>query len=356
MIALIALAAMQAQTAPANLPGIWEGTIGNLPVRACFVQRDWGPFGAYYYMSRRRLIPLEPVEGSPNLFSETSAEPGTPRLQVGSVNGDRLDGRWTGGRRALVVRLTRVAADVGEEGPCGSMVFHAPRLDRVRTVTRRIATDGVSYSRIELDHGGRFDATVGTFALDGTGAAVGRLNTALSQSLAGNPPDWFDCLRAPLDTGPNEGDIHDNREPVMISRRWLSVNYQNDSSCGGAHPNSGLYYETYDLTTGAEVDLHGWFVPAAIRRERIEGADDELKTLLPALRSVILAGWTGEGECGEIVRDAEYWNIGLRRDAFVFAPSLAHVVQACGEEFTVPFARVRHQLTREGAANIDALR
>ena len=43
-------------------------------------------------------------------------------------------------------------------------------------------------------------------------------------------------------------------------------------------------------------------------------------------------------------------------DGFVFSPDLPHVSQACGDEFTVPFARVRALLTREGAANVDALR
>ena len=39
---LIALAAAAASPArPAELAGVWEGTIGTLPVRACFVRRDF---------------------------------------------------------------------------------------------------------------------------------------------------------------------------------------------------------------------------------------------------------------------------------------------------------------------------
>lgn len=357
MLALIALLAAQAApSAPSPLPGVWEGNVGNLPIRACFVEREWSQFGAYYYLSQRRLIGLEPVEGARETFREGFDESGSaPRWQIQSASGTQLQARWTSGRRQLAVRLTRVAV-TGEEGPCASMAFHQPRLEGVRTTSRPASLDGVAYTKIALDHGGRFGANVETFALTGAGEAVQRINASLARPLTGNPPEWFDCMRAPLETGAMEGDLAETYTPVMIARRWLSVNHQSDASCGGAHPSAGLYYETYDRASGARVDLHDWFVPSAVRQERVEGADDELNTVLPPLREIILANWRPEGECGEVVREAEYWNIGLRRDAFVFSPSLAHVVQACGEEFNVPFARVRRFLTREGAANLDGLR
>ena len=60
---LAAIAAVLAPADSAELAGVWEGTVGSLPVRACFVRRDWGTFGAYYYLSQRRLIPLDGDEG-----------------------------------------------------------------------------------------------------------------------------------------------------------------------------------------------------------------------------------------------------------------------------------------------------
>jgi hypothetical protein len=93
-----------------------------------------------------------------------------------------------------------------------------------------------------------------------------------------------------------------------------------------------------------------------VRRQRLEQVDDEVRTLLPALTAVILAGWRPEDEgCEASVRNQEFWNIGLTRSALIFAPDLPHVAQACTEEFTIPIARLRPFLTREGAANLGAL-
>src|SRR6185503_11391200 len=140
---LLALAAAAAP--PADLAGIWEGNVGTLPVRACFVQRDWGTFGAYYYLSRLRLIPLEVEEGAAGAFREGGDTQG-PRWRIESADAARLSARWTSGGRTLPVRLRRLAGGEGEEGACASLAFHAPRLAGVRTVAARAAKDGVDYT------------------------------------------------------------------------------------------------------------------------------------------------------------------------------------------------------------------
>ena len=105
-IAALILAALLPSTAmaqPASAPGvagIWEGTIGTLPVRACFVTREWGTFGAYYYASQLKLLGLEAQDGAPGTFSETGGE-FTARWSVVQAAGDSLTARWTGEGPAL---------------------------------------------------------------------------------------------------------------------------------------------------------------------------------------------------------------------------------------------------------------
>jgi hypothetical protein len=351
---LIALAA--AAVAPAQLEGIWQGTVGNLPVRACFAGGEMGSFGAYFYLSRRRLIPLEAEEGASDAFRETDARnPNSPRWLIERADAARLTARWTGGGRTLPVRLSRVARADGES-PCSSLVFHEPRRTGVRTVTARASRDGVAYTRITLDHGGRFDASFETFALEGASEAVRGINATLARALTGDPPEWFDCIRAPLEQGPNEGGFNESLGPALISTRWMSVIDQYDGFCGGAYPDAGRRYRTFDLATGREIDLHDWLNATAVQRESPDGSEEEIKTLRPALRDFILAGWNAEAaECEEGVRGTEFWTIGLTREGLVFSPDLPHVAQACGEEFTLSFARLRPFLTEEGAANLRAL-
>jgi hypothetical protein len=71
--------------APSGLAGVWQGEIGNLPVRACFTEREWGAFGAYFYQSRLQLIALEAAEGGNNAFTESEAGAGAPRWQIERV-------------------------------------------------------------------------------------------------------------------------------------------------------------------------------------------------------------------------------------------------------------------------------
>jgi hypothetical protein len=353
---LLALAAAAAAP-PADLPGVWEGTIGSLPVRACFVQREWGAFGAYYYLSRLRLIPLEAEEGAGNAFREGSETPRSPRWLIERADAGSLTARWTGGARTLPVRLRRLARAAGDEGPCASLSFHQPRLAGVRTVTARASKDGVAYSRISLDHGRRFEISFETFALDGTSDAVRRINAELGRALAGDPPSWFQCVLDSLGQSPNEGAFDESLAPTMITRRWLSVAHHWDGFCGGAHPDSTNSYRLFDLASGGEIDLHDWLNESAVKRERPDGSDEDIETLQPAFRDVILRDWRPEeAECEEVIRTAEFWNIGLTRAALALSPSLPHVVQACGEDFTLPFERLGPFLTDEGAANLRALR
>ncbi|HEV2866853.1 MAG TPA: hypothetical protein VGX37_10070 [Allosphingosinicella sp.] len=354
---LLALAAAAAAVPPADLPGVWEGTVGNLPVRACFVGRDSGAFGAYYYSSRLQLIPLHAEEGARTAFTEGAGDDAdAPRWSIERAEGGRLTGRWTAGRRTLPLRLTRIAAAEGDDGACSSLAFHQPRLAGVRTVSARATKDGVGYTRMTLDTGGRFEVSFETFALDGTSEAVRRINAALGRGLAGDPPQWFECIHDSLSYSPMEGSFDESLAPAMISSRWMSVAHHWDGFCGGAHPDSSNSYRTFDLTSGAEIDLHDWLNSRAVKVERFEGSEDASKTLEPAFREVVLGAWRAEdAECDEVIRGQEYWNIGLTRSGLVFSPQLPHVAQACGEEFTVPIDRLRPFLTDEGAANLRAL-
>ena len=340
----VALAALAA-AAPADLPGLWEGTVGALPVRACFGRRQGGDFGGYFYRSKLRHIALEPADGEPATFVETYSR-GKPRWRIERATAARLEGSWNDGRRRLPIRLTRAA---NGSKSCDSLAFHGPRLAGIGSMSSRRATNGVAYSRLVLDPRGRFEATVETFALDGASPAVRRINAALRKPF----DEWSDCVRAPLAHGAFEGSYYVTLIPATITRRWLSVVQRYDDYCGGVHPNSGQTYRTFDLASGGEIDLLDWLGARAVKRERPAWTEEDVKTVRPEFRRVLLAGRRDpDPDCYETVGTAKYWNVGLTRAGLVFSPLLPHVVRACADEIAVPVARLAPFLTPAGAAHL----
>jgi hypothetical protein len=336
--------------------GVWQGTVGNLPIHACFSASDPISFGAYYYDRHRRLIALEAEEDGGLAFRETDVrDTNQPRWQIDRVSEVSLHGRWSQGRRILPVRLRRLALAEGEDGPCASMTFNRPRLAGIEIRSRDATLEGRRYRRLTLHHDGQVEANVESFALDREDPAGRRIDALLSEPFSGDPPEWFECLRAALERFPHEGSFDHRLEPVLFFDRWLSVVQTHDSYCGGNHPNGGTTYRLFDLSAGSEMDVLSWFGPAAVERSPPDSGEVYF-TLKPALRDAILSGWRSEvSDCDEAVRSQDFWNAGVTRQGFVFQPSLPHVIRACGEEFRLSFERARPFLNGEGRAAIRSL-
>jgi hypothetical protein len=245
------------------LAGIWQGTVGNQPVRACFNAREWGTFGGYYYLSHLKAIPLQQPEGALQTFVEGNDERDAtaPRWTIERAADDKLTGRWSRGTKRFAIDLTRVPGiKLGDfETPCGSMAFHEPRLRGVRMVPKPARTDGVSYVRLVLDGRGHFgdEVSVETFALEGNTTAVRRINRRVTPSGPSDAEGWLSCITSGWNYGPH-AEWSETFKPRMFTRRWLTVSYELGYYCGGAHPDSSSYSLTFDRRTGAEVDLYEW--------------------------------------------------------------------------------------------------
>lgn len=366
---LFALALFTA--APADPPpvwqGVWQGTIGTLPVRACLARRGESyTVGSYYYLSRLRTIRLEQQGGSRDWAEGyvTSNGPPAPRWRFDAIGAEALAGSWNGGGRTLPFRLTRVPGVVGEDGPCGSLLFNGPRLRPLRVTSARATSDRVGYTKLTFDPGSAFvEIGLETFALDGAGPATRRINARLrkpfpAQSARG---DWYECVAGGLAAhgadGDYDGDYDQTIAPVLITPRWVAATESVGYDCGGAHPDSAVTSLTFDRSTGAEIDLHDWLGPTAIERQRLSGIDRPVVTIRPALRRAILAQAQAlDPECRAASLDAAFWDIGLARTGLRFTPSLAHVEQACEEEKLVPWRVLAPWLSAAGKAGVASLR
>jgi len=359
-LAFLVLPLNSAVAAPqqSNPKGVWDGTIGQLPVRACFDERGGESVGVYFYRSRFETIPLMKDDKGAWLFSEGWPDDAkAPRWSLTQIGWNAIGGNWAQGSRKLPIRLTRVpVAKQGEdEGPCSSMEFQQPRLEGLRVVRAAAVKDGVSYTKLTLDHRGHFGDSVAveSFELAGDNPAIRAINAVLKKPFdQKDDSSWLSCIREAFPWG---GEHNESFEPRMISRRWLVVNHHWDGYCGGAHPDSSNSAKTFDLKTGREIDVRDWFTDRAVKRTRYEGDPEVFKTMQPEFRSLVIADWKGDEDCAGTIDSEEWWSFELTRSGFVFTPILAHVAQACEEDFALPFSKLLPYLTPEGRKAIAEL-
>lgn len=215
----------------------------------------------------------------------------------------------------------------------------------------------MGYTKLVLDHHGHFrDVSVETFQLIGTSPQVQRINAKLIRPLAGEKALWFECMRDAEAWSSYGGNWDESLEPKMITRRWLTVAHITDEFCSGAHPEEANIPRTFDLSTGQEIKLHDWLNGQAVKPIPTTDPSENITQLTPVFRTFVIGKWKPEeSECAEAVRSQDYWHIELTRTALVFTPDLAHAVQACGDNFAVPFARLAPYLSAQGKAGIAAV-
>jgi hypothetical protein len=343
------------ETAAPDWQGVWQGTVGTLPVRACLARRgETYSVGSYYYLRQLRPIPLRQVAQS-RVWTEGEGSDAAslPTWRFHSI-GPVLMGEWRSGARRLPFRLTRLPGLDSDDEPCGSRLFNIARLRPLRLTQTRAVIDGVGYTKLAGDAGPAFEEVeLETFAVDGDDPATRRINQVLRRPIAGDPAasDWFGCVTSGMNAHGRDGDFSLTIAPTMITRRWLVASEASGTYCGGPHPNYATRSLTFDRATGAAVDLHGWLGPQAVQREA------DVTMLRPALRQVIMArSAQTETECRETIGETEFWDIGLAREGLRFTPDLPHVLTACEEATLVPWAALTLFLNAAGRAGAASLR
>lgn len=355
--------------APAPWEGVWDGSIGDLPIRLCLFEPGYGDsgtngIGGYYYHRHLRIIHLD--QSSPKAWAEE--QQGQPDAKPISWKFDKIgeaaiSGTWSQGSRRLPLQLKRVPVEKlsGEdewqgETSCGSKTFIAPRATPP-TITKTAAQkDGKDYDKLVIDVGTHFDVTLEYFALRGDDPGTEKINARLKKAVNGfDGTDYLSCMSGALSMHARDGDFSIFAEPAMIGRRWMSAAISYGDYCGGAHPNHGSYTLNFDLDTGEEEYLITWFNGAEPAPEQDGyGASQPIPG---ALRDLVMTRWPTEfaaesPECEEVARESNYWDLRLSRDGMVFTPSLPHVVTACEEPLTVPYAELAPLLTDEGKKKI----
>jgi hypothetical protein len=355
-----------AGTSKPDWVGIWRGTIGKLPVQACFQARDYGSYGAYFYLKHLGIISLGGLAdgvsaGATNVWTEArnSDHPEVgPLWKNLSVTATELTGTWTGNGKELPIVLTRVAQTDPSEEPCGDLAFSKPRVTPVQLANSRATVDGVDYTIVKADVGKQFpDVSLETFQLDGNTGAVQNINAALKAEIQEKveKANFFECTMANLAAMGEDGQYQTSTKPVLITTNWMVSATDAGSTCGGAHPNWSQSWTNWDLRTGAAVDLWTWLGPIGATVTPRDGYNEV--TIESELRALLGKGWQpAETDCKDVIEGQEYWSVRLTRTGFAFSPDLPHAQTPCIDDVNLTFDQLAPLLNADGASRVASFR
>lgn len=355
------LLAQAAQAAPdlSAMHGVWNGTIGNLPVHACYAAGEYSNEGKYFYMRRLSTIPLRADEKVPGDLTEGWADTkGVARWRITAITKDAVEGTWTGNGRTLPIRLTRQSFATTEDfdGPCGSLAFFDPIFAATRIVKSRGRVNGLAVEKWKLALSDE-SVSIESFQLLGSGQAIEGINRRLREPFDKPEDTWKWCLR---NAGTWGGAYYDDFETRLVTSRWLSVMSRNENSCGGPHPNNSNQPILFDRQSGKQVDLYSWFESPFSNREKVEGISESIDSPSGKLFDLVIKlhprTADKDKECGDAVANAWGWDLELKPEGIAFMPELPRVVMACGDEVVVPWTRLAPYLSSTGKKEVAALR
>ena len=337
---------VEAKTLPTGtLPGIYQGTLGTQAITlelAGTVSQDSEHADRYAYDRHGVGIALErgraadrtanySLVGVESVFQGDGS--GARACLNLAADGDGLKGTWStpDGRKKLPVTLSRVNVNI-----MPLALPSSPGLLKLRS-TDPFTFVALNRAWTRVAGGAREPLTGVTYPRVAGGAAA--LNAALQDNQLKLAADALDCLSGNgvnLQTG---ADYSGAGTLSWKSARLVSLHEEVAYYCGGAHPDNYTAGVTLDTRTGAAVKLAG-----------------KPGTLWPALnarkvQALYLAGYPRGGDVADCLDSVsspdistEYDNYTLYLSAKGLAlwPSyLPHVVQACAEVVTVPYARLR---------------
>lgn len=354
--------------------GVWRGSVGGAGVRLCIEDRD-GPAGAYYYDRYLTMIGLFAPQDQPtrprtaavlheNLPQRATAAGATDAPDEvaewtlrAAADGQSLDGSWRSPAKQLTVRLQRVAEPAARKGagddqptPCDSDAFHKPREAPAKITAKAAKTDagGTAYRLLSLDFGSRRFGRVEAFELLRDDPGARRLAEVMRRALVREQPRVFECARNESNQPNVQYDVA--WLPQHIGRRWAVVLVRDGGYCGGAHPNSGIDYQIWNLATGQIVEPWTWFAPAGARVRWVgKGAKRRLDVgYSERLRALLQKAWrrARKGDAD----DFPGWWVYPTPKGLAFSPGgLGYANHANSfEHVTLPWQAVGPLLTVEG--------
>lgn len=313
-------------------PGVFWGTLGGGPVALRLGPGDDGERARYFYERRGVNITLVPTHQRETLLLREEVWTLSGTEVTGCLRLERagtgLRGSWTSpdGKRTLPVTLapldvTRLPLNLPDSpglrklrasDPLAFLKLNRAWVKEAGGASVRESLSGIRYPR-----------------LPGGSAA---LDAALQDRQLVHAANALDC-RARL-AGAGEEAYVLSAEVTFRSPRLLSVFESAGYFCGGAHPDGFDVGLILDRATGREVPVTAIWPGLTPMR----------------LRTLYLTRSGADGECREVLADPDLkLTAHLTPGGLALTPtSLPHVVTACADTVTLPFASLGDRANPQG--------
>ena len=163
-----------------------------------------------------------------------------------------------------------------------------------------------------------------------------RVNKLLAGYGLQQSQDRKDCYKQLQDQGQqkDKDSFYTSIEVTHVSRRFLSINVNQNTDCGGAHPSSGASPVTLDLTHGTEVDWKTMFKPGFLSATDPKTFDTRQGKLAALYRAHYAKIRKGDKDCLDAIHDENFLDVvlWLDKNGLTANPQLPHVTQACDED------------------------
>lgn len=334
------------------LEGVWQGTLGNQAIVACF-NGTLGDeqTGSYYYERHKQPIHLSSNAGKPEWTESSTPDAGiksevtgiwrlSPAGLVGSVHG-----AWSPpkGGKTLPIVLTRIA-EPGNEHACGSEAYNNA-LEFMPT-PRTSGIEEINHHRYRTIH----LANVEVLELLDRGAIYDELNrqfrAALPRSMQ-DLADYFKTRRNGLgDTG-YEAEDESKASVVFWNDDWLTVDDYRWYAGTGRNGIVSLY-RTYNLHSGERVDVWSWLGAKS-------GDDSDMATPPAKLDEWLKKSYPNDtAECeARTYTGAGLFHFQLGQDGVTLYEE--PYGDGCEREYKIPYAQIWQFLTPAGKAALAPL-
>jgi hypothetical protein len=341
--------ALPAAAAAVHLQGVWQGTLGDQAIVACFNSAEGGSqVGSYFYQRHKQPIHLALAAGQDSWTEQADAGAAlgdvSGHWNLGQPDEGGLKGSWSSvrGDRSLPIAL-KPLGDIHADDACGSDAYNAP-LEEMPTVTvgkiqeinhhryRTLRVADVEVVEL-LEHGPVFNQLNARFR-----SRLPTSKAALEQ--------YFQTRRQFLGS---EGVAASDEVHASVSAwtdKWLTTeDYR--WAAGSGRQGISMVFNTWNLATGGSIDVRRWF--------GLEPTGEGDMSLLPeALQAWLDKTYPPGADC----KDASYEGMGDFH--MQLEPTGMHLYEeafgnGCERDYTVSYAEIQRFLTPAGSAALKDL-